>query len=91
MYEFIEPIVFRIENLFTVLSSEIQHMDDNSLINIAINGGAVFIFFFFISRFFKAYLIRLGFFLFGAWVLWSVSARSHIIQSFVFYGGLGKL
>jgi len=89
VYEFIEPIVFRIRNLFTVLSSEIQHIDNNSLINIAINGGAIFIFFFFISRFFKAYLIRLGFFLFGAWVLWSVSARSHIIESFDFYGGLG--
>jgi len=29
--------------------------------------------------------------MFGAWVLWNVSARSHILHSFDFYGGLGMI
>jgi len=89
--EFIAPILFRVQNLFTVLSNEIQNVSSDNIINLAMNGGLVFAFFFFISRFFRAYILRLGFFMFGAWVLWNVSARSHILQSFDFYGGLGML
>lgn len=91
MNEFIAPILFRIQNLFTVLSSEIQTLNSDNIINIAINGGLVFAFFFFISRFFRAYILRLGFFIFGAWVLWQVSGRSYILNSFDFYAGLGMI
>jgi len=91
MQEFISPILYRVQNLFTVLSSELQHINSDNIINIAINGGVVFAFFFFISRFFRAYILRLGFFIFGAWVLWQVSAKSSILQSFDFYGGLGMI
>jgi len=89
--EFIEPILFRVQNLFTVLSNELQKVNSDNIINLALNGGVVFAFFFFISRFFRAYILRLGFFLFGAWVLWQVSARDSILQSFDFYGGLGMI
>ena len=91
MKEFLAPILFRLENLFTVLSREIQNINSDNIINIAINGGVVFAFFFFVSRFFRAYVLRLGFFLFGAWVLWEVSAKDYILQSFDFYGGLGMI
>jgi len=89
--EFITPILFRIQNLFTVLSNELQDINSDNIINIAINGGVVFAFFFFVSRYFRAYILRLGFFLFGVWVLWQVSARDYILQSFDFYGGLGLM
>lgn len=91
MKEFLAPILFRIENLFTVLSRELQHINSDNILDIAINGGVVFAFFFFVSRFFRAYILRLGFFMFGAWVLWNVSARQSILQSFDFYGGLGMI
>ena len=91
MNEFITPILFRIQNLFTVLSNELQDINSDNIINIAINGGVVFAFFFFVSRYFRAYILRLGFFLFGVWVLWQVSARDYILQSFDFYGGLGLM
>jgi len=91
MQEFISPILYRVQNFFTVLSNELQRINSENIINLAINGGVVFAFFFFISRFFRAYILRLGFFLFGAWVLWQVSARDSILQSFDFYGGLGMI
>ena len=91
MNEFITPILFRVQNLFTVLSNEIQNINSDNIINLAINGGVVFAFFFFVSRFFRAYILRLGFFLFGAWVLWEVSAQKSILQDFDFYGGLGMI
>ncbi|CAA6802693.1 MAG: DnaJ-class molecular chaperone CbpA [uncultured Sulfurovum sp.] len=72
-------------------SNEIQQINSDNILNYAINGGVVFIAFFFLSRWFRAYIIRLGFFLFGAWVLWNVSARSSILDSFDFYGGLGMI
>ena len=91
MQDFLEPILFRVQNLFTVLSNEIQNIDSNNIINLAINGGVVFLAFFFVSKYFRAYILRLGFFMFGAWVLWQVSARDSILQNFDFYGGLGML
>ena len=91
MQEFLAPILFRVQNLFTVLSNEIQNVNSDNIINLAINGGVVFLAFFFLSRYFRAYILRLGFFMFGAWVLWNVSARDSILQSFDFYGGLGMI
>jgi len=91
MHDFLSPILFRVQNLFTVLSAEIQHINSDNIINLALNGGVVFAFFFFISRFFRAYILRLGFFMFGAWVLWVVSAQKSILHDFDFYGGLGLI
>jgi len=91
MQEFISPILYRVQNLFTVLSNELQHINSDNIVNLVINGGVVFAFFFFISRFFRAYILRLGFFMFGAWVLWNVSARDSILQSFDFWAGLGLI
>ena len=91
MQDFLAPILFRVQNLFTVLSNEVQHINSDNIIYIAINGGVVFAGFYFLSRWFRAYVLRLGFFMFGAWVLWNVSARDSILQSFDFYGGLGML
>ncbi|MEA1893297.1 MAG: hypothetical protein U9N33_11390 [Campylobacterota bacterium] len=89
--DFWGSILYRIENIFTVLSEELQHINSDNIIDIALGGGVVFVFFFFISRWFRAYILRLGFFMFGAWVLWQVSARDSILQSFDFYGGLGLM
>jgi len=91
MNDFLAPILFRVQNLFTVLSAEIQYLNSDNIINLALNGGVVFAFFFFISRFFRAYILRLGFFMFGAWVLWVVSAQKSILHDFDFYGGLGMI
>ena len=91
MNEFIAPILFRIQNLFTVLSNEVQNISSDNIINLTINGGVVFLAFFFVSRFFRAYILRLGFFIFGVWVLWNVSAIDSILQSFDFYCGLGMI
>ena len=91
MQDFLQPILFRVQNLFTVLGNELQHINSDNIITLALNGGVVFAFFFFISRFFRAYILRLGFFMFGAWVLWNVSARDSILQNFDFYGGLGMI
>ena len=91
MQEFLNPILFRVQNLFTVLSNEVQHINSDNIIYLAINGGVVFAGFYFLSRWFRAYVLRLGFFMFGAWVLWNVSARDSILESFDFYGGLGML
>jgi DnaJ-domain-containing protein 1 len=91
MGTFISPILYRVQNLFTVLSKELQELTSDNIINLAINGGVVFAFFFFVSRYFRAYILRLGFFMFGAWVLWNVSARDSILESFDFYGGLGMI
>jgi hypothetical protein len=67
--EFLEPILFRVQNLFTVLSTEIQEINSDNIINLAINGGVVFIAFYFLSKWFRAYVIKVVFFLFGAYVL----------------------
>ncbi|SFV70670.1 DnaJ-class molecular chaperone CbpA [hydrothermal vent metagenome] len=91
MQEFLAPILFRVQNLFTVLTNEIQNVNSDNIIYLLINGGVVFAGFYFVSRFFRAYILRVGFFMFGAWVLWNVSARDSILQSFDFYGGLGML
>ena len=91
MQEFLNPILFRVQNLFTVLSNEVQQLNSDNIIYLAINGGVVFAGFYFLSRWFRAYVLRLGFFMFGAWVLWNVSARDSILHSFDFYGGLGMI
>jgi len=91
LIDFINSIIFRVVNLFTTLGSDIKDINSDNIVNMVINGGMVFAFFFFISRWFRAYILRLVIFLFGAWVLWSVSARSTILYSFDFYGGLGMI
>ena len=91
MNEFLAPILYRVQNLFTVLSNEIQDLTSDNIMYLVINGGVVFIAFYFLSKYFRAYILRLGFFMFGAWVLWQVSARESILESFDFYGGLGMI
>jgi hypothetical protein len=91
MQAFISPILYRVQNLFTVLGSELQHINSDNIFYIAINSGGVFLAFYFLSKYFRAYILRLGFFMFGAWVLWNVSARDSILESFDFYGGLGMI
>jgi len=91
MQEFLAPILFRVQNVFTVLSRELQNINSDNIIYLVINGGGVFFGFYFISRYFRAYILRLGFFIFGALVLWNVSARASILHSFDFYSGLGMI
>ncbi len=91
MQEFLAPIFFRVENIIKVLSTEIAQVNIDNIIYISLNGLVVFFFFYFISKWFKAYIIRVCLFFFGAWVLWQVSAKNSILYSFDLYGGLGLL
>jgi flagellar biosynthesis GTPase FlhF len=91
MQAFISPILYRVQNLFTVLGSELQHINSDNIFYIAINSGGVFLAFYFLSKYFRAYLVRLGFFMFGAWILWQVSGRSHMLHTLDFNASLGML
>ena len=90
--DFLAPLIYRINNIITVIPSDLNEiLNTTNNTGIFINAGVIFAFFFFISRWFRAFYVKLGFFLFGSWVLWLVSARSHILYSFDFYGGLGMM
>lgn len=92
MLDFLAPLIYRVNNIITVIPSDLNEiLNSTGREGIIINAGVIFAFFFFISRWFRAFYIKLGFFLFGSWVLWLVSARSHILYSFDFYGGLGMM
>jgi flagellar biosynthesis GTPase FlhF len=91
LQSFLSPIFYRVQNLLTILPKELQALTSDNILYIAINGGVVFFGFYFVSKWFRAYFLRLLFFIFGAWVLWQVSARDSILQSFDFWAGLGLL
>lgn len=84
---FFEALFFRIGNLFEVIPSQIQDFTMGQLV-----GSALWFFtFFFLSRWVKAYIFRLALLLLGVYLLWSVAAKSHIIDNVDFYVGLGLL
>ena len=77
--------VDRILNIFVVLPNDLQSANSTTLINAMISIA----FFYFISRWFKAYIIRLVLFLFGISVFYEVLARDSYLWDFDFYGSIG--
>ncbi|CAA6818816.1 MAG: DnaJ-class molecular chaperone CbpA [uncultured Sulfurovum sp.] len=75
----------RVTNFITVLSDELNPLP----IEILLGGSLWFFALYFISRWFKAYVIRLLLFIVGVSLIYSVMGRSHIITSVDLYAGLG--
>lgn len=74
-------------NIFEVLPKDIANMNQDTLIQAPLITG----FFYFISRWFKAYVLRLGLFLFGIFILLQVFQGQSFLFRFDFYAGLGIL
>jgi len=91
MKSILELIIFRIENIFNVLTRDFEQLQHMNILVVVFNAILIFGFFFFISRFFRAYILRLALFLSGFYVLWQVLARDTILFSFDFYGSLGLI
>ena len=74
-------------NIFEVLPKDIARMNQDTLIQAPLITG----FFYFISRWFRAYILRIGLFLFGAFILLNVFQGQSFLNRFDFYAGLGLL
>jgi len=74
-------------NIFEVLPKDIARMNQDTLIQAPLITG----FFYFISRWFRAYILRIGLFLFGAFILLNVFQGESFLNRFDFYAGLGLL
>ena len=74
-------------NIFEVLPKDIANMNQGTLIQAPLITG----FSYFISRWFRAYVLRLGLFVFGSLVLLQVFQEQSFLFRFDFYGGLGIL
>ncbi len=60
-------------------------------LNVIINALAIFGFFYFISKWFRAYIIRVFIVILALYVLRNVAYKEHILYSFDFYASLGLL
>ncbi len=74
-------------NIFEVLPKDIANMNQDTLIQAPLITG----FFYFISRWFRAYVLRLGLFLFGSLIVFQVFQGQSFLNRFDFYAGLGIL
>lgn len=74
-------------NIFEVLPKDIENMNQGTLIQAPL----ITAFFYFISRWFRAYVLRLGLFLFGSLVVFQVLQGQSFLNRFDFYAGLGIL
>lgn len=91
MESFLNPIIFRLENIFTVLNREISSLNSDNIISMVIVGAISFFIAFFISKWFRPYILRVLVFISGAWLLWQVSATNNILFNLAFYVGLGMI
>jgi len=82
-----DQILFRLQNILEVIPSELQDFN----LNMAIGGGLWFVTFYFLSRWFRAYLIRLAFFILGVFLIWNVTARDHMLDNIDIYVAFGLL
>ena len=74
-------------NVFEVLPRDIERSTQDTYIQAVLITG----FFYFISKWFKAYALRLGLFLFGSLVVFQVFQGQSFLNRFDFYAGLGIL
>ncbi len=74
-------------NIFEVLPRDIANINQDTLIQAPLITG----FFYFISRWFRAYVLRLGLFIFGSLIVFQVFQGQSFLNRFDFYAGLGIL
>jgi len=74
-------------NIFEVLPKDIANMNQATLIQAPLITAV----FYFLSRWFRAYILRLGLFIFGALILLQVFQGQSFLFRFDFYAGLGIL
>ena len=72
-------------NIFEVLPKDIANMNQGTLIQAPI----ITTMFYFISKWFRAYMLRLGLFIFGGLILLQVFTSQSFLFRFDFYVGLG--
>lgn len=72
-------------NIFEVLPRDIERSTQDTYIQAVLITG----FFYFISRWFRAYVLRLGLFLFGSFAVFHVLQGQSFLNRFDFYAGLG--
>jgi len=83
--EFFINLPSRVSNFLTVITSELNPLPIESLIV----GLLWFAFFYFPSKWFRAYLLRAFLFIVGVAVFYDVMGRDRIIFSIDFYGSIG--
>ena len=74
-------------NIFEVIPKDIARMNQETLIQAPLITG----FFYFVSRWFRAYILRLGLFIIGALIVFRVLQAESFLFRFDFYAGLGLL
>ena len=80
-------IIDTIINILNVLPQNIKNLN----LTVLINAVVIYGFFYFISRWFKAYILRLLLFLIGLHFVLNACNTSYILFNVDFYGGLGLL
>jgi len=85
LIEFITNLPSRVSNFITVITSELNPLPIEALIV----GLLWFAFFYFPSKWFRAYLLRATLFIIGVAVFYDVMGRDQIIFSIDFYGSIG--
>ena len=85
MIEFMNNVMNRISNFISVLSSELDPFPTEIILGGALWGVALY----FISKWFKAYIIRVTLFILGVALFYDVMGRSHILTSVDFYVAIG--
>ena len=89
MIDIINNVLWTFQNILKVIPKDLAQFNQEIFINIAIQGALVFAMFYFPSKWFKAYIIRLFLFVIGILVFWSVCQRESMLFSFDFYGSIG--
>lgn len=84
MLDFLNALLFRIQNVAEVLPKEISEFNLEAIISVAIT----FAIFYYLSKWAKPYIIRLSLLLLGLYLLWQVSGRTHMTNSIDLYVGL---
>ena len=74
-------------NIFEVLPKDIANINQSTLIQAPL----ITTVFYFLSRWFRAYILRLGIFVFGGLVLLNIFQGQSFLFRFDFYAGLGIL
>lgn len=85
LIEFITNLPSRVSNFITVITNELNPLPIEALIV----GLLWFAFFYFPSKWFRAYLLRATLFIIGVAVFYDVMGRDRIILSIDFYGSIG--
>ena len=82
MLEIINNITTRVSNFVSVLTNELTPIFPYEIL---LGGLFWLVAFYFMSRWFKAYIIRVILFILGVSLFYDVMGRSHIITSVDFY------